>query len=132
MAASRRSRSESKAHPAVDGAKGDLPEATFVYGEPKTPQIPVFTAWSLGDSRETGVGDGHHLCADASAVHVPTTTSINWYDNSISTGPLQETNNKIQLLLTTSLRQSRTPVLQTQNPSRYTTLNTHKSDQVER
>ena len=47
----------------VDGPGGNLPEAAFVSREPGTSQIPVLIAWSVGESREPSVGDGHRANA---------------------------------------------------------------------
>jgi len=74
VAEARRSCSESQASAAadaVDGCGGDLSEASVISGKQGTPQISVLAAGSDDQSRESGVGDGYHVCAAVSGLHVP-------------------------------------------------------------
>ena len=62
----RRSCGESQASAtadAVDGSGGDLSEAAVISGEQGTLQISVLAAGAVDQSRESGVGDGYHVCA---------------------------------------------------------------------
>ena len=56
---------------AGDGAGGHLSEASHVVEFTGTSEISVLAAWSAGESSESGVGVGHHLCAVSSRLHVP-------------------------------------------------------------